>query len=808
MPIRKVISRSILDGTVAPIDTTGTVTNLSVTALSASIAATATDVFVYDTRKDSDGGAWRKRTSNTSWYNETLNTGTRGSRRDFPAVAVIVCTATTMTIYDGDSPDLPMWMVFSSGGINDWPTGTHTRMAVTALNGGIVVGTEDGGQWFRFIDDTTHIIYSNLTYNVTSNRSISNRNGVSSFTTNGGAINTYAIAHWIMNDVAMTVLPNAPIDAGTGLPTPTIAIATPVGVSVINNNGTVANLSSGENNDAVFKVTFTDDNRLAFSYSDTSSNLYGFVWVGEIPASSYAAGAMHGYSNPTSTIMSEHYNYAGNSGAGSGTGISTPYPTKPKNEITSGIYGLVTTKNRTMSIGSGSGLMNIIRPTPHVLMGMDGAANAITKSYNSGWMPGDIRGAWLSDSTAESITGGNKLSSTTFYNTGWSTSGGNLFTINVNGTVSVGTIGGDSYLQSPSFTCVVGRTYSINYVSSSQSGTGLGIYLNSAGGPNNYLWDRNFVFVATQTSNSFFLYRFGGHAGTATLTSISVKECDTDRSIKFQDEAGNKTGSSLAFNGTIVKSAVATGNDLVAYSGFSASNYLQAPYSSEFDFGTGDFSAMIWFKSNTATAANQPLFWRGQTTTNGYAMIEVYVGSTYNNIEFITRNAAETTQYQASGANVSTVMTQTWRHVCCVRRNGILYIYIDGVLVASGTQSTNNLTAPTVAKGTLNVGTDALYTKAIPGSVALFKISATAPSPALIARIYNDEKLLFDDGAKACLYGSSDQVNDIAYDDSTDLLHAGTSSGRSVFDGLRRVDNTTTGVSAAISVSNGLVAEQ
>jgi hypothetical protein len=805
MPIRKVISRSILDGTVAPIDTTGTASNISLTAISASIASTATDVFVYDTRKDSDGGAWRKRTSHTSWYNETLNTATRGSRREFPAVAVIVCTATTMTIYDGDSPDLPMWMVFSANGIIDWPTSNHTKQAVTALNGGIVTVSEDGGVWFRFIDDTTHIIYSNLTYNVTSDRSIANRNGVTAFTTNGGAINTYAIATWIMNDVAMTVLPNAPIDAATGLPTPTIAIATTVGVSVINNNGTVANLSSGENNDAVFKVTFTDDNRLAFSYSDNATNTYGFVWVGEIPAVSYAAGAMHGYSNPTSTIMSEHYNYVGNSGAGSGAGISTPYPTKPKNEATSGIYGLVTTKNRTMSIGSGSGLMNIIRPTPHVLMGMDGAANAITKSYNSGWMPGDIRGAWLSDSTAESITGGNKLSSTTFYNTGWVTSG-NLFTINVNGTVSVGTMGTDSTLQSPSFTCVVGRTYCITVVPSSQSGTGLGIYLNSANGPNGYLWDRNFIFVATQTSNTFFIYRYQAHAGTGTLASVTVRECDTDRSVKFQD--GNLSGSSLAYNGTIVKSAVATGNDLMAYSGFSASNYLQAPYSSELDFGTGDFSAMIWFKSNTATAANQPLFWRGQTTTNGYAMMEVYVGSTYNNIEFITRNAAETTQYQVSGSAASSVMTQTWRHICCVRRNGILSIYIDGVLVASGTQSTNNITAPTVAKGTLNVGTDSAYTKSLPGSVALFKISATAPSPALIARIYNDEKLLFNAGTKACLYGSSDQVNDLAYDDSTDLLHAGTSSGRSVFDGLRRVDNTTTGVSAAISASNGLVAEQ
>jgi hypothetical protein len=59
-------------------------------AIAESKAVTAVDVFVYDTRKDSDGGAWRKRTQGTSWYNEPLNTSTRGSRKEFPAVAVIV----------------------------------------------------------------------------------------------------------------------------------------------------------------------------------------------------------------------------------------------------------------------------------------------------------------------------------------------------------------------------------------------------------------------------------------------------------------------------------------------------------------------------------------------------------------------------------------------------------------------------------------------------------------------------------------------------------------------------------------------
>ncbi len=66
-------------------------------------------VFVYNTANDSDGGAWRKRTQHTTWYNEQLNTATRGSRREFPSIAVIVYEAFEIHIYDADDPTLPMW---------------------------------------------------------------------------------------------------------------------------------------------------------------------------------------------------------------------------------------------------------------------------------------------------------------------------------------------------------------------------------------------------------------------------------------------------------------------------------------------------------------------------------------------------------------------------------------------------------------------------------------------------------------------------------------------------------------------------
>jgi hypothetical protein len=114
------------------------------------ISDTAVDIFIYDTSKDSDGGAWRHRTSHTSWYNEELNTATRGSRREFPAVAILVLEGTVFTIYDGDDPDLPMWMVFNKAANSYFSVTTNS--CVSALNGKIVSGGNASNDRLRVID--------------------------------------------------------------------------------------------------------------------------------------------------------------------------------------------------------------------------------------------------------------------------------------------------------------------------------------------------------------------------------------------------------------------------------------------------------------------------------------------------------------------------------------------------------------------------------------------------------------------------------------------------------------------------------
>jgi len=127
-------------------------------------------------------------------------------------------------------------------------------------------------------------------------------------------------------------------------------------------------------------------------------------------------------------------------------------------------------------------------------------------------------------------------------------------------------------------------------------------------------------------------------------------------------------------------------------------------------------------------------------------------------------------------------------------------VYIDGKLFVSKAQSVTY--SASNAPFTINTSQSEDY------KIALLRASATALTADQIAKIYRDEKALFTDGAQATLYGSSDAVTALAYDEKTELRHVGTASGRSDFSGLRRINNTTTAITTSISAHNNLIAEQ
>ena len=758
-----------------------TTNELDLTAIAQSKSDTAVDIFVYDTSKDSDGGAWRHRTQHTSWYNETLNTSTRGATKKFPSVAVIVTdsSADTVTIYDGDNPDIPMWMVFTVGsqGMANRVMLQYTGQdkVVHMLNGVLVVGHRTnsdnyGSPIINFISEKVVRADAQTGEGGTWQGNIANRNNAYGYVAGGG----YLIPNSIINDVAMTVLPNAPIDADTGLPVSTIAVATDGGVSVIKDDGSVDSTIST----AVTRITVMNGYWMAFCQGVLTTQLK----IGEdLPAGS-SGSHLNG-------IWNNNAWYYG----GSTPNTRPPLPTRA-HSMAQGYP----------AFGSNTGQKGISLLTG--LSDVGESACHITDSFNTGWMPGDIKLATLSDTDTTNAVGTELITNGGFTNgtSSWVASqstvsgGSNKLTLTpnsgVNGGIyqSITTVVGKSYVAQVKVLADAGsysrliaaNSTDINTITS----TNLAAKMNMGTGTH------SITFVATATTTNIWLV-VGGGTGQAT-------EFDDATSAILAEQDRSVNNNNVQVFGTITKTAVATGADLVAYSGFSSSNYLSQPPNTDLDFGTGDFCAMGWFKSNTGTGGNQAFFFRGQTDTNGYAMIEPYIRAD-GRVDVLTRNAAEGTTYFTTATSV---LTQQWVQWCMVRSSGVMYFYLNGVV--DGSQAnTRDLTPSTSAKKTFRIGNSWNGQKPIPGSVALFRISATAPTAEQIAKIYNDEKHLFSENAKATLYGSSDAVTALAYDDDTELLHVGTSAGRSVFQGLRRVDNTTDAVGSAISASNGLVAE-
>ena len=345
---------------------------INIDKIKARIADTAKDIFVYDTSKDSDGGAWRHRTQNKSWYNEGVS-ATRGTRKEFPVVAIIVITDNStgaLTIYDGDDPNMPIWMRFDEGaGFSLWAS--SDRSSVTALNGIIVVGQVNTVSLpiIEFVRDEI--------YNRRADTAKYNIQKIIHRTTNefpaGDTHSSYyaeGLVNTSVNDVSMTVTPNTPTDTSTGLPNPTIAVATNGGISIINSTGTIFDLTTNNEASGVANIAFLSDNRYSFSTNANNSRW----WVDDIQT----ADENHNYFYQRTT-----YDYV--SGG------------------TQSLNALGTT-NGTSRGEDGEAIFRQASGVSRVRY-LDRLINHIASDYNTGWMYSDIKGAFLSDTSTTNVTG-------------------------------------------------------------------------------------------------------------------------------------------------------------------------------------------------------------------------------------------------------------------------------------------------------------------------------------------------------------------------------------------------------------------
>ena len=765
-------------------------------AISTTISDTAVDLFVYDTRKDSDGGAWRKRTSHTSWYNEAFGTK-RGSKKEFPAVAVIVVIGGSVSsygsdngnnkirIYDADDPTMPLWMEFEGfsntenllRGATNYPLN-----GVYALNGTMCF-TREGGYGMGLVSFIDEKIYSywDASSRALYDGNVQERNSAKGIISESG----YGLAHATTYDVAMTILPNAPIDDGTELPTPTIVVTTNAGVSVITDGGLVVDIQQS----------------LAWKH----------VNIGKVKGRKVASYAFGG----GGTVRHTYLDNVGGLDAGNNVSYEDyPFSTAAQHSTNAprggDAYGSTT-----------KGLAIYDRwndPGSNGNADYDDLLAYITSESNTGWMYGDIKGAWLADTTTgtmnkssatELVTNGTAwtgASGTTAPN-GWTSFGHaqSAFTID-SGRLKIGNgAANNATAMHQNITTVVGTTYTLYFdyeVHSSAQYAIIRAGTATLNGSLGYLYGTStsstsssltFVATTTTTNISVQLQATSGNA-YVWVDNISLKAIGSaDRSVTAHVGANQRNG--LAVYGTIIKTAVATGADLVAYSGNGGTNYLEQPYNSDLAFGTNEeFTAMGWLYC-TNVGGGQVIFDRSVT-----------YNSSRDFQSWIAADLKYMTLYIGGSQTVNTgngaFPNNRWFHFCCFRRKGNAYIYINGKVKGTGLGSTNT----SVASG--NRSMKILYNMNSNTKMALFRFSKGAPTDEQIMKIYNDEKKLFATNAKCTLYGSSDAVTALAYDDSTNNIHVGTSAGRSEISRLNRINNTTSAVAAAISASNGLVVDE
>lgn len=650
----------------------------SLQAMSQSIhAGTVVKAYLYDSGKDSDGGAWRKRCADKSWYNETLVGGKwlgqaaseaaaraisgaatgdyfqnttdgkfyslnasagmtevfRGNTREFPELVAVIAESGRVIVYDLTVVGCPMWMVFSGASANNICRGSVT--SVCAVNGEIVIGHGGNGVSIAgFLSDSALSIIASGTRKYPIN--IAARNSGTGFPSPSGN----AIASGTVNAVATMVIPEAAVDLATGLPTPTIGVACSTGFTILKQDG------------AGVTVTVTNNpiGAIALHYPyvtvDITNNGSHFITGYDVRTLT-----SHTISTIDATDAQRVYQYKSVGGSGPGNIYFLARATSTGSFVRQGSH---------FAVGDDNGLY-VMRDNPGAPA--KGMAAMLSNVFNTGWLPFDTRGAWMSSTVTE------------------------------------------------------------------------------------------------------------------TLTAAAV---DPDRSVK---------AAGLTVNGSIVKSAVAAGAQLVAYSGFSDVNYLSQAYSANFDFGTGDFHVSAWVNlpAGGATGALLDRYDLAQTGAR------LYLGVSGTNWILICATG---------NTPISTGVAPPvgLAKVDYLRANGTLKLYVDGVLVYSAANTANitNTAAPLI------IGHSSVtVTAAWPGSLSLLRISATALSDDQIAYAYNTERMLFQPNAKCTIDGTSTAVTALAYDDNEDALHLGTSWGRSKFRDLVRIESAATSVGSISALSAG-----
>jgi len=245
---------------------------------------------------------------------------------------------------------------------------------------------------------------------------------------------------------------------------------------------------------------------------------------------------------------------------------------------------------------------------------------------------------------------------------------------------------------------------------------------------------------------------------------------------KTVDRSDN--ANTLTENGTVTEAAVETGAELMGYSGFSAGvNYLSMDPGTSMDFGTGDFSGMVWFK---CSADDGGIFFQyretGAAANSGSFQIQ-FGGS--GTVFFRNRDGTGSAEASSAGSWDD----GAWHLAVGVRDGVDTHLYIDGVLAATNTVGAAKNVTQAAAEFWIGQNADG-GEDADATTLALCRVAGSALSADQVRKIYEAEKGMFAANAKCLLQGASNAVLDARIDPLTGKYIVTQSDTQDIFDGL------------------------
>ena len=294
---------------------------------------------------------------------------------------------------------------------------------------------------------------------------------------------------------------------------------------------------------------------------------------------------------------------------------------------------------------------------------------------------------------------------------GWTITDTGTIVRQSDGTAKV-TRGSSAEVVYQDITTVVGTTYELSVDITDIAGSHGQVYvrstphsgsLNTNIGYSFYTGTYKGTFTADTTTTRIILYAHP--SGSTSYDNVSVKATTIpDYSADIKGSGTNKTlivngGAGIRNNDTSGSAVNGYYGNALTFGG--SSDYFDAGSSSDFDFGSGDFTIEYW--QNVSSFASTPGFGIWDNVNNQRSWL------IYQNSSALPRfyTSVDGTSSVAINATGPTIPTNQWTHFCMERNGSNLVGYVNGVCVGVNP----------------NLGTQSLFTPADPFLIGKWETS-------------------------------------------------------------------------------------